>query len=59
MKSGLASAIYAGKILKAVKIPENLSFLVVASVLEEDFEGLSWEYIIEEDKVLGGKERTL
>jgi len=50
-KGGLAAAIYAGKILKAVKIPENLSFLVVASVLEEDFEGLSWKYIIEEDKI--------
>jgi putative selenium metabolism hydrolase len=51
-KGGLAAAIYAGKILKAVKIPENLSFLVVASVLEEDFEGLSWKYIIEEDEIL-------
>lgn len=51
-KGGLASAIYAGKILKTIKTPEDLSFLVVASVLEEGFEGLSWKYIIKENKIL-------
>jgi putative selenium metabolism hydrolase len=50
-KGGLASAIYAGRILKELGIPEDLSILVVASVLEEDFEGICWQYIIEEEKI--------
>jgi len=50
-KGGLASAIYAGKILKEIGIPDNISLLVTASVLEEDFEGLCWQYIINEGKI--------
>lgn len=51
-KGGLSSAIYAGKILKEIGLPDDVSILVVASILEEDFEGLCWQYIIEEDKIL-------
>jgi putative selenium metabolism hydrolase len=50
-KGGLASAIYTGAILKELGIPEDVSLLVVASVLEEDFEGLCWKYLIEEDGI--------
>ena len=50
-KGGLASAIYAGKILEEIGIPDNISLLVAASVLEEDFEGLCWQYILDEDKI--------
>jgi len=50
-KGGLASAIYAGKILLETGIPEDTTFMVVASVLEEDCEGVSWHYIINEDKI--------
>ncbi len=50
-KGGLASAIYAGKILKEIGIPDNISLLVAASILEEDFEGLCWQYILDEDKI--------
>jgi putative selenium metabolism hydrolase len=50
-KGGLAAAIYAGKILKEIGIPDNISLLVTASVLEEDFEGLCWQYILDEDKI--------
>jgi len=46
-KGGLAAAIYAGAVLKSIGMPENLSFIVAASVLEEDHEGVSWRYIIE------------
>jgi putative selenium metabolism hydrolase len=49
-KGGLASAVYAGKILKEIGIPGDVSLVVVASVLEEDYEGLCWRYIIEEDQ---------
>ncbi len=49
-KGGLACAVYAGKILKEIGIPADLTIWVVASVIEEDCEGLCWKYIIEEDK---------
>jgi len=50
-KGGLASAIYAGKVIKTIGIPDDITLYIVASVLEEDFEGLCWKYIIEEDKI--------
>jgi putative selenium metabolism hydrolase len=51
-KSGLVSAIFAGRILKEIGVPPDVSVLVVASVYEEDLEGLCWRYIIEEDGVV-------
>ncbi len=50
-KGGLASAVYAGKIIKEIGLPSDVSLLVVASVLEEDYEGLCWKHIIEKDKM--------
>ncbi|KPK89130.1 hypothetical protein AMJ80_10200 [bacterium SM23_31] len=51
-KGGLAAAVYAGKMMQEVGMPDNTSFLVVASVFEENFEGLSWQYIVNEDKII-------
>ena len=51
-KGGLASVIYAGKVLKDIGMLGDVSLLVVASVLEEDSEGVCWKYIIEEDVVI-------
>lgn len=50
-KGGLASAIYAGRTIKEIGIPADTSVLVVASVLEEDFEGVCWQYIVQEEKL--------
>ena len=50
-KGGLASAIYAGRIIREIGVPEDLSLLVVASVYEEEAEGLSWQYIIRESGI--------
>ncbi len=50
-KGGLASAIYSGKILKDIGIPDEVSLIIVASVLEEDFEGLCWQHIIEKEGI--------
>ncbi len=50
-KGGLASAVYAGKILTEIGVPENITLLVVASVQEEIYEGLNWQYIIKEDEI--------
>ena len=51
-KSGLVSAIFAGKILMELGMPDDVSVLVVASVYEEDLEGLCWRYIIEEEGIV-------
>jgi len=50
-KGGLASAIYAGHMMKQIGMPDDVSLLVVASVLEEDFEGLCWQVIVEQDNI--------
>ncbi len=50
-KGGLISALIAGKILKELGVPENLSLLVVASVNEEDFEGVCWQHLVMKEKI--------
>lgn len=50
-KGGLASAVYAGKILKQIGVPEDWTVLVVASIYEEDVEGLCWDYIIQKEGI--------
>ncbi|MBN2727903.1 MAG: YgeY family selenium metabolism-linked hydrolase [Bacteroidales bacterium] len=47
-KGGIASAITAGRILKDLGLQNDISMWVVASVMEEDCDGLCWKYIIEE-----------
>ncbi len=50
-KSGLACAVYAVKILKEIGMTDNLTLWVIASIQEEDLEGVAWKYIIEEDNI--------
>lgn len=47
-KGGLASAVYAGALLKELGIPEDISLYVIASIQEEDLEGVAWTYIVDE-----------
>lgn len=51
-KGGLAAAVYAGKILKEMVLPADISVIIVASILEETLEGAAWQYIIEEQKII-------
>ena len=48
-KGGVASAIYSAALLKKAGVPKNVSLYVVASVQEEDCDGLCWQYIVKED----------
>jgi putative selenium metabolism hydrolase len=48
-EGGPAAFITAGKILKEIGVPENLTIYFVGSVMEEDCDGLCWKYIVEED----------
>jgi putative selenium metabolism hydrolase len=45
---GMASMVYAGKIIKDLKLEDDFTLLVVGTVQEEDCDGLCWQYIIKE-----------
>ena len=51
MKGGMAAITYAGKIIKEMGAPDDLTIYMVGSVQEEDCDGLCWQYIINEDKI--------
>ena len=49
-EGGLASAVYAAKIMKEMKlIPEGYRLMIVGSVQEEDCDGMCWQYIVNKD----------
>lgn len=48
---GMASMVYAGKIIKDLGLEDDYTMVVVGSVQEEDCDGLCWQYIINEDKL--------
>lgn len=50
-EGGMASMVYAGKIIKDLKLDDDYTLLVTGTVQEEDCDGLCWQYIIEEDKI--------
>ena len=51
MKGGMAAITYAGKIIKELGAPNDLTIYMVGSVQEEDCDGLCWQYIVNEDKI--------
>ena len=51
-EGGMASMVYAGKIIKELGLcPKDCTIVMVGTVQEEDCDGLCWQYIINEDKV--------
>ena len=40
--------VYAGKIIKDMRLEDDYTLMVVGTVQEEDCDGLSWQYIIKE-----------
>ena len=48
---GMASMVYAVKIIKELGLLDDYTLVVVGSVQEEDCDGLCWQYIINEDKI--------
>jgi putative selenium metabolism hydrolase len=51
MKGAMASLVYAGKIIKDLKLENDFTLYIVGSVQEEDCDGLCWQYIINELKL--------
>ncbi|MBN2664044.1 MAG: YgeY family selenium metabolism-linked hydrolase [Bacteroidales bacterium] len=50
-EGGAAAFVTAGRILKELDFDKDLTILFVGSVMEEDCDGLCWNYIIEEEKI--------
>jgi len=48
---GPVAGITAGKILKEIGLPDEVTVYVTATVMEEDCDGLCWKYLIEEEKL--------
>ncbi|MBZ5583816.1 MAG: YgeY family selenium metabolism-linked hydrolase [Acidobacteriia bacterium] len=50
-RAGMASMVYAGKIIKDLRLEGDYTLWVVGSVQEEDCDGLPWLYILKEDGI--------
>jgi putative selenium metabolism hydrolase len=49
-KGGMAALLLAAKIMREVGVPKSMTIMIVGSVMEEDSDGLCWQYIIDEEK---------
>ncbi len=47
-KAGMASMVYAGKLIKELDLAGEFQVWMVGSVMEEDCDGLCWHYILQE-----------
>jgi len=47
-EGGMASMVYAGKIIKELDLADEYTVVMVGTVQEEDCDGLCWQYIIKE-----------
>jgi putative selenium metabolism hydrolase len=50
-KGGMASMVYAGKIIKDLDLEEDYTMIVTGTLQKEECEGLCWQYMINEDKI--------
>lgn len=50
-EGGMASMVYAGKIIKDLGLEDDYTLLITGTVQEEDCDGLCWQYIIEQSNI--------
>jgi len=50
-EGGAASFVTAGRILKELAFDRDVTILMTGTVMEEDCDGLCWNYLIEEEKI--------
>lgn len=50
-EGGMAAMVYAGKIIKELGLLDDYTLYVTGTVMEEDCDGLCWQYIIEQDGI--------
>ena len=48
---GMASMVYAAKIIKELNLFDEYTLLVTGTIQEEDCDGLCWQYMIEEQNI--------
>ncbi len=50
-EGGMASMVYAAKIIKDLGLQDDYTLLITGTVQEEDCDGLCWQYLIEEENI--------
>ncbi len=50
-EGGMASMVYAGKIIKEMQLNDQFTLLFTGTVMEEDCDGLCWQYLVKEEKI--------
>ncbi|TYB92623.1 MAG: YgeY family selenium metabolism-linked hydrolase [Kosmotoga sp.] len=50
-KAGMASMVYGVKIMKELDLLDDFTLYITGTVMEEDCDGLCWQYIVNEDKI--------
>lgn len=50
-EGGMASMVYAGKIIKELGLDKDYTLLITGTVQEEDCDGLCWQYLIEKENI--------
>ncbi len=50
-KGGMASMVYAGKIIKDLNLQGDYTLLITGTLQKQECEGLCWQYMINEDKI--------
>jgi putative selenium metabolism hydrolase len=50
-EGGMAAMVYAGKIIKDLGLEKDYTLLMTGTVQEEDYDGLCWQYLIEEGHI--------
>jgi len=50
-EGGMASMVYAGKIIKDLDLNNDFTILFTGTVMEEDCDGLCWQYLIKEEGI--------
>jgi putative selenium metabolism hydrolase len=50
-KGGMASMVYAGKMIKELGLNDQFTILFTGTVMEEDCDGLCWQHLIREENI--------
>lgn len=50
-KGGMAAMVYAGKIIQELRLNEKFTIYFTGTVMEEDCDGLCWQYLLKEEKL--------
>ncbi|KYH30352.1 MULTISPECIES: YgeY family selenium metabolism-linked hydrolase [Clostridium] len=51
-KGGIASMVYAGRIIKEMGLYNEYTIYFIGTVMKEEGEGVAWQYIIKEDNII-------